>query len=115
MIIEINKDIDKYQETLALGLTARPLFFSLLAVALGSGIVFLLYPYIGLTASAYVAIPVVSPVALSGFYSYHGMGFVEVVKRKCMLLFCSRTLTYHSTEQEKVIRPYQKGQKKKEQ
>ena len=55
MIIEINKDIDKYQETLALGLTVRQLFFSLAAIALGSSIVFLLYPYIGLTLSAYVA------------------------------------------------------------
>lgn len=113
MIIEINKDIDKYQETLALGLTARQLFFSLAAIALGSSIVFLLYPYIGLTLSAYVAIPIVSPVALSGFYSYNEMAFTEVMKRKFSLMFCNRTLTYRSTEHERVIEDYQKGQKKR--
>ena len=43
----------------------------------GSGclIVFLLYEKIGLTFSCYVAVPVVAPIALCGFYSYNGMGF----------------------------------------
>lgn len=104
MIIEINKDIDKYQETLAFGLTAKQLFYSIASILVGSGIIVLLYPYIGLTISAYVAIPVVSPIALCGFYTFHEMGFIEVMRRKCMFLFRNRTLTYHSTEQEKIIR-----------
>lgn len=103
MIIEINKDIDKYQETLALGLTAKQLFFSAASILLGSGIVFLLHPYIGLTLSAYVAIPVVAPVALGGFYSYNEMSFYEVMRRKFMFAFQNKILTYVSTEQEKVI------------
>lgn len=35
----------------------------------------LLYEKIGLTFSCYVAVPIVAPVALCGFYSYNGMGF----------------------------------------
>ena len=108
MIIEINKDIDKYQETLAFGLTAKQLFFSIASIMAGSGIVILLYPHIGLTLSAYVAIPVVSPIALCGFYSFNEMGFIEVMRRKYMFLFRNRTLTYVSTEQEKVITEYRK-------
>ena len=64
MVIEVNKDIDRYQESVAMGLTARQLIFSIASVIVGGGIVLLLYKYIGLTGSAYVAIPCVAPIAL---------------------------------------------------
>lgn len=82
MIIEINQDIDRYQETVALGLTVRQLVFSIASVVVGGGVVLLLYPHIGLTGSAYVAIPCVAPIALGGFYSYNGMNFYETMGRK---------------------------------
>ena len=82
MIIEVNKDIDRYKETVVLGLTARQLIFSIMSVAIGGGIVLLVYPYVGLTVSAYIAIPVVAPIALNGFYSYHGMTFMQMMKKK---------------------------------
>ena len=66
MVIEINKDIDRYQESVAMGLTAKQLVFSIASVIVGGGIVLLLYRYIGLTGSAYVAIPCVAPIALGG-------------------------------------------------
>ena len=69
MVIEINKDIDRYQETVAMGLTAKQLIYSIVSVSVGAGIVLLLYKHIGLTGSAYVAIPCVAPIALGGFYS----------------------------------------------
>ena len=75
MVIEINKDIDRYQESVAMGLTAKQLVFSIASVIVGGGIVLLLYRYIGLTGSAYVAIPCVAPIALGGFYSFNGMNF----------------------------------------
>jgi len=71
MVIEINKDIDRYQESVAMGLTVKQLIFSVASVVCGGGIVLLLYRYIGLTGSAYVAIPVVAPIALGGFYTYN--------------------------------------------
>jgi len=106
MVIEINKDIDKYQESVAMGLTVKQLIFSVTAVIVGGGIVLLVYRYIGLTASAYIAIPVVSPIALEGFYSYNGMSFYQMMKRKMQLLFANRPLTYSSTEGEPVIKKY---------
>ena len=68
-IIEINKDIETYQESVAMGLTAKQLVYSILALGSGCLIVFLLYEKIGLTFSCYVAVPVVAPIALCGFYS----------------------------------------------
>ena len=49
MVIEINKDIDRYQESVAMGLTAKQLIFSIASVVIGGGLVYLLYPFIGLT------------------------------------------------------------------
>ena len=100
MIIEINKDIDKYKETVILGLTVRQLIFSLIALISGAGIVLLIYPYVGLTVSAYIAIPVVAPIALNGFYSYNGMTFTELMKKKLYYAFMNRPLIYSSTEGE---------------
>ena len=38
MVIEVNKDIDRYQESVAMGLTARQLIFSIASVVVGGGI-----------------------------------------------------------------------------
>lgn len=115
MIIEINKDIQNYKESVVLGLTARQLLFSVLSVAAGGGIVFLTYPYVGLTTSAYIAIPVVAPIALSGFYSYNGMTFMEMMKRKMHFAFVNRALTYISEEGEKAIQQHRAEEDTKKQ
>lgn len=104
MIIEINKDIDRYKETVLMGLTARQLIFSVLSVAVGGGIVLFFYPLIGMTSSVYLAIPAVAPVALGGFYSFNGMNFYEYMGRKLKMLFANRPLAYVSTENEGVIK-----------
>ncbi len=90
-----------------MGLTAKQLLFSFVSVAVGGGIVLLLYPYIGLTGSAYVAIPAVAPIAMGGFYSYNGMDFYEYMGRKMRFLFANKTLLYVSTEGEEAIRAYE--------
>ena len=90
MVIEVNKDIDRYQESVAMGLTARQLIFSIASVVVGGGIVLLLYKYIGLTGSAYVAIPCVAPIALGGFYSFNGMNFYEYMGKKLHFMFGNR-------------------------
>ena len=104
MIIEINKDIDRYKESVVMGLTAKQLIFSVASVVAGGGIVLFLYRYIGLTPSVYVAIPVAAPIALGGFYSFNGMGFYEYMGRKMRMLFANRPLAYVSTEGEEAIR-----------
>ena len=104
MVIEVNKDIDRYQESVAMGLTARQLIFSIASVVVGGGIVLLLYKYIGLTGSAYVAIPCVAPIALGGFYSFNGMNFYEYMGKKLHFMFGNWALTYVSTEGEPAIK-----------
>ena len=104
MVIAVNKDIDRYQESVAMGLTARQLIFSIASVVVGGGIVLLLYKYIGLTGSAYVAIPCVAPIALGGFYSFNGMNFYEYMGKKLHFMFGNRALTYVSTEGEPAIK-----------
>lgn len=106
MVIEINKDIDRYKESVVMGLTAKQLIFSVASVVAGGGIVLLLYRYIGLTPSVYVAIPVAAPIALGGFYSFNGMNFYEVMDRKIRVLFANHPLTYISTEGEAVIKEF---------
>lgn len=103
MVIEVNKDIDRYKETVVMGLTARQLVFSIASVAVGGGIVLLLYRYVGLTVSAYIAIPAVAPIALSGFYSYNGMTFMQMMRKKLHFAFKNKPLTYLSTEGEMEV------------
>ena len=107
MVIEINKDIDRYQESVALGLSAKQLVFSIASVVVGGGLVLLLYRYIGLTGAAYVAIPCVAPIALGGFYSYNGMDFYEYMRRKFYFMFGNKALTYVSTESEQVTKEFE--------
>ena len=97
MIIEINKDIEKYQESVAMGLSAKQLAYSILALGSGCIIVFLLYEKIGLTFSCYVAVPIVAPIALCGFYSYNGMGFREVFTRYMRSIFRNKALVFQSS------------------
>lgn len=107
MVIEVNKDIDRYKESVVLGLTARQLIYSIVSVVIGGGIVLLVYPYVGLTTSAYIAIPVVAPIALTGFYSYNGMTFMEMMKLKLHFSFGNKALTYVSTESADEIKKVQ--------
>lgn len=107
LVIEINKDIECYRESVAMGFTAKQLGYSIASVIAGGGLVLLLYPYIGLTMSVYVAVPVAAPIALGGFYSCNGMGFYEVMERMFRILFFNRPLTYVSTEGEAVVLEYQ--------
>ena len=97
MIIEINKDIEKYQESVAMGLSAKQLVYSILALGSGCLIVFLLYEKIGLTFSCYVAVPIVAPIALCGFYSYNGMGFMEVFTRYMRSIFRNKALVFKAS------------------
>lgn len=96
VVIEINKNIGNYKESVVLGLSARQLVYSVLSVVAGGGIVLLLYQHVGLTVSTYIAIPVIAPIAMTGFYSYHGMTFMEMMKLKMHFAFTNHTYTYVS-------------------
>lgn len=80
-----------------MGLSAKQLAFSILALGSGCVIVFVLYEKIGLTFSCYVAVPIVAPIALCGFYSYNGMGFREVFIRYMRSIFRNKALVFQSS------------------
>ena len=75
MDIELSEDLQYYKESFILGLTVKQAIFSILALGTGTAIVLLLYNKIGITLSCYVATPFVVPLALTGFYNYHGLSF----------------------------------------
>ena len=112
MVIEINKDIDRYQESMIMGLTAKQLLYSIVSLIAGAGIILLLQKHIGLTLAAYVAVPVVAPLALQGFYRYNGMSFMEVMKKKLYFGFLNRPLIYVSEECEGAVRVYKAAMEK---
>lgn len=113
MVIEINKDIDRYQESMVMGLTAKQLLYSIGSLIAGAGIVLLLQKHIGLTLSAYVAVPVTAPLALQGFYQYNGMSFMEMMKKKLYFSFLNHPLVYVSEECEENKRAYEAAMEKK--
>ena len=86
-----------------MGLSAKQLVYSILALGSGCLIVFLLYEKIGLTFSCYVAVPVVAPIALCGFYSYNGMGFREVFTRYMRSIFRNKTLVFKSSGYREMV------------
>lgn len=97
MIIEINKDIEQYKETVVMGLTARQLIYSILALGSGALVILGLYDKIGIMISCYLAMPVIIPLALMGFYSYNNMYFWDFAKRY-INSFLQKKLLYRSTE-----------------
>lgn len=98
MDIELSEDLRHYKESLVLGLTVKQLFFSILALGTGTGIVLLFYNRIGITLSCYVATPFVVPLALTGFYNYHGLTFWQFAGKMIYFSFFNRPLVYGSTE-----------------
>lgn len=104
MIIEISKDIERYKESVILGLTLKQFLFSACSLIVGAGLVLLLHNRIGVTLSCYIATPVVAPIALGGFYSYNGMGFYEMVSRLAKTTFRNSPLLCSSTENGKELR-----------
>ena len=98
-----------------MGLSAKQLVYSILALGSGCGIVFLLYEKIGLTFSCYVAVPIVAPIALCGFYSYNGMGFREVFTRYMKSIFRNKALVFKASgyrEMREEIRVREEAQKR---
>ena len=100
--VEINRDIDKFKESVVLGLTAKQLIASVLSILVGGTIVVLTYKKVGFTLSAYIAIPIVAPIALSGFYSFNGMSFMQMMKKRIKFMF--KPLVYKSTENVKELK-----------
>lgn len=98
MEIELSEDLQHYKESFILGLTVKQAFFSILALGTGTAIVLLLHTRIGVTLSCYMATPFVVPLALTGFYHYHGLTFWKFAGKMVHFAFFNRPLLYWSTE-----------------
>ena len=84
MQIPVNKDLDSYKDDFFKGLTLKQTALSIVSVAAGSG-TFLFGTYIlhlEQSVSFYLALPVVLPIAASGFLKIHGMTPLEYLKRR---------------------------------
>ena len=84
MQIPVNKDLDSYQDDFFKGLTLKQTALSILSVAAGTGM-YLVSSYLlhlPQTISFYLALPVVLPIAATGFLRIHGMTPGEYIRRK---------------------------------
>lgn len=113
MEIELSEDLQHYKESIAMGLNAKQLIYSILSIGAGAGTVLLLYDKIGITASCYVATPIVAPLALTGFYNYNGLTFWQHMKRIIGFSFWNRPLVFHNHAIEEMKAEYYLEEKKK--
>ena len=84
MQIPVNKDLDSFKDDFFKGLTLKQTALSIVSVAAGTG-TFLLSSYVfhlSQSVSFYLALPVVLPIAASGFLRIHGMTPLEYMKRR---------------------------------
>jgi len=114
MEIELSENLEQYKESIVLGLTAKQLLFSVLSVGTGALIILLLYKRVGLTVSCYIATPAVVPLAMGGFYNYHGLTFWQFLHKMIHFTFFNRPLIYASTENAvELMEVFMAGEKEK--
>ena len=95
--MKINKEIQRYQESILFGLSLRQMVFALLAIGVAVGAYFGLKPLIGAAEVGWVCMLAAFPFAMCGFFTYNGMPaerFLLAVIRSEIL--CPRTLAYDS-------------------
>ena len=113
MEIELSEDLQHYKESIAMGLNAKQLIYSILSIGAGAGTVLLLYDKIGITASCYVATPIVTPLALTGFYNYNGLTFWHHMKKIIKFSFFNRPLVFYNRAIEEMKTEYLLEEKNK--
>lgn len=114
MEIELSEDLQHYKESIAMGLNAKQLIYSVLSIGAGVGTVLLLYEKIGITASCYVATPIVAPLALTGFYNYNGLTFWQHMKKILEFSLWNQPLVFYNKAIEEITAEYLTEEKKKQ-
>ena len=77
--MKINKEIQRYQESILFGLSLRQMVFALLAIGVAVGAYFGLKPLIGAAEVGWVCMLAAFPFAMCGFFTYNGMTFERFV------------------------------------
>lgn len=139
--VNMNQDVEKYQESVAAGLNAKQTIAALLALIVGTCIICILYFAfeLPLVIDIYIAIPVCIPIILPALGRQYGLSVMERIrqsnKRKRVILFCAayekaimkktnqkksgkkKEITYDKKqskkEKNKKGRPFFKGKKQK--
>lgn len=102
MIIQINKNLDKYKETVAAGLNLRQIIHIIMAAGVSVAIVLSLFRFIGVTGAALCCFPPVGVIALNGF----SPDTMRQVRCRFRMMFV-KPLKYSSdSESEKVIEQF---------
>ena len=73
--VKINKEISDYQETLFFGLTMRQFVCSALSVVIALLLYILLHKVLEREMVSWICILGALPIAIAGFFKYHGMTF----------------------------------------
>ena len=73
--VKVNKEISDYQETLFFGLTMRQFVCSALSVVIALLFYILLHKVLARELVSWFCILGALPVAIAGFFKYHGMTF----------------------------------------
>lgn len=99
MTIQMSKKIEDYKESFFMGFCFKDCIFGFIAFGIGLGIVLFLksigiQPIIGI----YIAMPIVIPIGLCGFYKKDGMDFITLIKKKIKLNKNRKKIIYSSTE-----------------
>ena len=68
--VKINKEIQRYQESILFGLSLRQMVFALLAIGVAVGAYFGLKPLIGAAEVGWVCMLAAFPFAMCGFFTY---------------------------------------------
>lgn len=81
--VNINRDVEQYQESVAFGLNARQSIFALLTLIVGVSVTCLLHFIIELPmeASIYISLPFCMPVMLPALGKNHGISVAEQLKQ----------------------------------
>lgn len=81
--VNINRDVEQYQESVAFGLNARQSIFALLTIIVGVAVTCLLHFLIGLPmeVSIYISLPICMPVMLPALGKNHGISVAEQLKQ----------------------------------
>lgn len=96
MEIKINKEIRHYQESVIMGLTARQLICSILAILIAVGLYFLLKDAVGREAISWICIFAAIPFGAAGFFKYNGMTVERFLQALAHTFFNSGVRVYKS-------------------
>lgn len=121
--VNINRDVEQYQESVFLGLGGKQAVSVLLGLAAGVGSACLLYFIIGLPmqVSIYISLPVCVPIVLPALGKKYGLTVTERImqsnKKKRVLVYRAvpaQTQKYIETERQKIKkREWGNGKSKK--